>query len=182
MEEYTELFPECIDGAMGGFAEQGFELGEAFVDGVQSGRRGRQRAQCCACGFNGLTDTSDLMRREIIRDDHVAWRECRREPLAHLNKERLAIHRTLAPHRRRHFPHTPARAAGGRLPGPVRYGSDAALADGGTAPGTRPDVVCESLIKRSNCSRRGTMDLLSAPPAPPARLCAHARWHTAFFF
>ena len=44
LEEFADRLPQCADGACGGFAQQGFELGEDLFDGLRSGLYGgRQR-------------------------------------------------------------------------------------------------------------------------------------------
>ena len=35
IEEFADPRPGCLDGSLGGFAEQGLELGEDLLDGIE---------------------------------------------------------------------------------------------------------------------------------------------------
>ena len=46
--------PEAFDGTLGGFSEQGLELGEELLDRIKVGRIGRQVEQSCTSSFYRL--------------------------------------------------------------------------------------------------------------------------------
>ena len=68
----SDGFPESIEGAFSGFAQQGFDFGEHLLDGVEIGRIGRQIEDGCACGFDGLPDAIDLVACQIVADNDIA--------------------------------------------------------------------------------------------------------------
>ena len=66
--------PEGLEGAGGGFSEQGLELGEDLLDGVEVRAVGRQVAQLSAGRFDGRLDAGDLVRAQVVHDhDVVSW-------------------------------------------------------------------------------------------------------------
>ena len=56
----TEERPERVDRAAAGFADDGFEFGEAQLDGVEVGTVGRQEAQRRAGRFKSVATPSTL--------------------------------------------------------------------------------------------------------------------------
>jgi len=62
---------------------------ETFADLRLLERRaaGRQKALRCPGGFDGFTNAGAFMGTEIIHDDNVARRQCRRESLLDISEE-----------------------------------------------------------------------------------------------
>jgi hypothetical protein len=56
----------------------GFELGEGVFDRIEVGTVGRQVKQSGAARFDDIPDTGDLMGRQIVHDDDIAWPRGRR--------------------------------------------------------------------------------------------------------
>jgi len=69
----------CLDGAFGGLAQQGLELGKDLLDRIEVWAVGRQEEQLGAGSANSLTHGLALMAAEIVDDDDVArfedWNE-----------------------------------------------------------------------------------------------------------
>src|SRR5205809_3148860 len=86
---------ESVDCPGRGFAKYGLELGEELLDRVEIRAVGRQVEQYCACGFDRLSDTGNLMRAEIVHDDDIAEREGGNEELLDVSAEGLAVDRTV---------------------------------------------------------------------------------------
>ena len=56
-----DFVPEGVGGSGGSFAQQGLELGEEVLDGVQVGRVRRQKEEFGAGGNDGLFDLGGLV-------------------------------------------------------------------------------------------------------------------------
>jgi hypothetical protein len=83
----------ALEGVGGDFAEIGFEFGEDLLDGVEVGTIWRQVKQRCAAGFDGFSNTCDLVNTDVVHEQDVASFQGRREDLFDIGRERLAIHR-----------------------------------------------------------------------------------------
>lgn len=136
-EDFADPVADSVPGPFAGFSEQGLELGEGHLDGVQIGRVGRQVKQPGAAVLDGFAHAWDLVAGEVVGDHDVAFSECRRENLADINEEGLAVHR------------------------PIQYpGCDdpvmAQAADkGGGLPMTPRDFADQSLPARTTAMRAG---------------------------
>ena len=75
IEELADAPPGGFDGALGGLAEQGLELGEDLLDGIEVGAVGRQEDQMCAGLSQGLSHGLALVAAQVVHDDDVAGRE-----------------------------------------------------------------------------------------------------------
>jgi hypothetical protein len=73
VEEVADGVPEPIDGALGGLARQGLELGEGLLDRIEIRGVGRQVAQLCTAGFDRRADAGHVVGREMVHHDDVAW-------------------------------------------------------------------------------------------------------------
>ena len=62
-----------------GFADDGFEFGEAQLDGVEVGTVGRQEAQRRAGRFNSVAPAVDFVRGEVVGNHHVTGLQRRYE-------------------------------------------------------------------------------------------------------
>jgi hypothetical protein len=67
VKQFADFLPELFPGSFGGFAEQSFEFGEEFFDGVQIGRIGRQIEQRGTDRGEGRPDPFHFMAAEVIR-------------------------------------------------------------------------------------------------------------------
>ena len=90
-EQRSDPFPDGVDGALLGFSEERFELGEDLFDRVQIGAVGWQKHQPRAGGAYGFADGPVLVRSKIVHDDDVARLERRDEDLLDIGKEGLAV-------------------------------------------------------------------------------------------
>jgi hypothetical protein len=72
LEQASDRVPECIAGAGRCLAQQRFEFGEHFFDGIEVGAVGRKIQDAGADGDNGLSDAGNFMRGQIVEDDDIA--------------------------------------------------------------------------------------------------------------
>ena len=91
----TEERPERVDRAAAGFADDGFEFGEAQLDGVEVGAVGREEAQRRADGFNGVAHAVDFVSGEIVGNHDVAGLQRRHEDLFDVGEEADPVHRAI---------------------------------------------------------------------------------------
>ena len=75
----AEERPERVDRSAAGLADDGLELGEAQLDGVEVGAVGREEAQRRADGFNGVAHAVDFVSGEIVGNHDVAGLQRRHE-------------------------------------------------------------------------------------------------------
>ena len=90
-EQGSDPFPDGLDGALPGFSEERFELGEDLFNRVQIGAIGRQKDEPCAGGAYGFADCPVLVRPKIVHDDDVALLEGRDEDLLDIGEEGLTV-------------------------------------------------------------------------------------------
>ncbi len=91
----AEQGPERVDRPTAGLAHDGFEFGEAQLDGVEVGAVGRQEAQRRADGFNGVAHAVDFVSGEIVSDHDVAGVQRRHEDLFNVGEEAGPVHRAV---------------------------------------------------------------------------------------
>ena len=94
-ETRTEEGPERVDRSTAGLADDGFEFGEAQLDGVEVGAVGREEPQRRAGTFNGSLHAVDLVGGEIVRDHDVAGLQGRHEDLFDVGEETGPVHRAI---------------------------------------------------------------------------------------
>ena len=90
-EQRSDPFPDGLDGALLGFSEERFELGEDLFDRVQIGTVGRQKHEPCAGGAYGFADSPVLVRTKVVHDDDVARLERGHKDLLDIGEEGLAV-------------------------------------------------------------------------------------------
>lgn len=73
--------PQPLDGAGGGFSEQGFQFGKDLLNGALVGIIGRQVAQRGPAGLDRGLDTGHFVGPEVVHDHDVAGAKRRREHL-----------------------------------------------------------------------------------------------------
>ena len=91
LKERADALPSGVNGALGGFAQHRFELGEDLLDWVEIGTVGRQEEQLGAGGADGSTPGFAFVTAEIVNNDDVAGIECRHEQLLDIGQEALAV-------------------------------------------------------------------------------------------
>ena len=103
--EFGERVGDGVDqrfeGSRRGFSEQRLEFGEELFDGIEIGAVGRQIAQSRPGLFDRRFDAGDLVARQIVHDNDVAFTQCRREKLLHPRAKCFAVHRSVEHARRR---------------------------------------------------------------------------------
>lgn len=85
-------------GALGAFAQEGFEHAIGFLDRVEVRRIRRQIAQACAGGFDRFTYACDLMGGDIVHDDNVAALKRWRQALLDIGHKDCSIHGAMDHH------------------------------------------------------------------------------------
>lgn len=91
----AEEWPERVDRSTAGLANDGFEFGEAQLDGVEVGTVGRQEPQRRAGRFNGGPDAVDFVGGEIVGDHDVAGLQRGDEDLFDVGEEAGPVHRAI---------------------------------------------------------------------------------------
>ena len=127
VEEKADTSPEAVDGALCCLAQEGLELGEGVLDGVEVGTVGRQQEKLCPGRFDGLAHRGGLVGSEVVHDDDVFGQERGDEDLFDIGEEGRPIHRPVKDHRRRHAGEPQAGDEGRGLPVTVRDGGPAAV-------------------------------------------------------
>ena len=94
-EECADLAPGRLDCALVGLAQEGLELGEDLLDGIEVGTVGRKKEQLGADGSDEAADGLALVATEIIDDDDVARAERWQKHLLDIGQEAAAIDRTV---------------------------------------------------------------------------------------
>ena len=89
-----------VEGSRRGFAQQGFQLGEPLLDRVEIGTVGRQVTQTGAGVLDRRSDAFDLVARQIVQDDDVAFAKLGNEELLDPGAELLAVDRPVERARR----------------------------------------------------------------------------------
>ena len=64
---------EVVDGSGSGLFEEGLELCEGHLDGVEVWTLGRQETEFGVGGFDGPAHAGGLMGWQIVHDDDVVW-------------------------------------------------------------------------------------------------------------
>src|SRR4051794_26930332 len=72
--------------------EQGLELGEELLDGVEIRRVGREVKHTGPRGPDRLLDPGDLVTGEVVHHHRISWLQLRREHLLDVGAERLTRH------------------------------------------------------------------------------------------
>jgi len=168
IEQLADVHPYGVDGAFGGFAQQGFELGEDLLDWIEVRAVGRQEQEMCAGLADGPTHGFALVAAEVVHDDDVAGPERGNEALLDPGSEGHAVDRSVE-HVGRVYPITSQGGDEGHG-APVAEGRIATHAMAFAAPamgahhvGLHPGLIDED----ETISRDPTLIL---PPArPPAR-------------
>jgi hypothetical protein len=98
-----DLAASLGDGLVGsrlGLSEQGLELGEDLLDGVEVGRIFRQEHEAGSDIPDRLSHRLSFVRAEIVEDHDVARLQRRREELIDIGAEALAVDRSIEQARR----------------------------------------------------------------------------------
>jgi len=94
-EEVADGAGYGVDRARLGLAQQGFELGENLLDGIEVWRVGRQEEEPGACSPDRRADRAALVSAEVVHDDDVTFPERRNQELLDVTPEGLAVDRAV---------------------------------------------------------------------------------------
>jgi hypothetical protein len=167
VKERADTPPRALDGALGGGSQEGLELGEDLLDGIEIGAVGRQEQELATRGADGAADALGLMAAEIIDDDDVARFEGGDQDLFDVSEEAGAVDRAVDDARRGKAIAAQSCQEGQRAPVPLRNFPDQLTPARRPAPpachiGLGPGLVDED-------QARGIKSVLIALPAcPPA--------------
>jgi hypothetical protein len=112
----TEQRPERLDRPTARGAHERFEFGETQFDRIEIRTVRGQIPQCCAGGGDQLLDPVNVMRGQVVRDDHVARGERRDQDLFDVGEKTVAVHRPVDDARRGQSGDPQASDKGARLP------------------------------------------------------------------
>src|SRR4051794_20915613 len=87
----TDGLPQALDRALGGFAQQCLIFGESLFDRVQIGAVGWQINELRLSGGDRLGDAGDFVAAQIIEQDNVTGRQCRRQYLLDVSAKTPAV-------------------------------------------------------------------------------------------
>ena len=90
--------PQIIDGSRGAFSQEGFELGESVLNGVEVWAVGREESDLGARCLDGLSGFEIAMSRQIVEDDDIAGFQGRRQNLLGIGSKPAAGHGTVQNH------------------------------------------------------------------------------------
>src|SRR5258707_8777924 len=93
--EFADQPPEFLHGALGTFAQRGFEFRECHLDWVEVWRIGGQIADCCANSRDCFAHPVDFVGPQIVHEYDVAFCQRRNEHLLDIGHECGSIHRTV---------------------------------------------------------------------------------------
>ena len=179
----TEERPERVDRAAAGFADDGFEFGEAQLDGVEVGTVGRQEAQRRAGRFNSVAHAVDFVRGEVVGNHHVTGLQRRYEDLFDVGEEAGPVHRAIEDPRRGEPRHPQRGDEGTALPPTLGrvIGDPLAAKAASIAPqeiGGDPAFIQKD--EASRVERRAVVAHCARAAATSGRSCSDAR--TVFFY
>jgi hypothetical protein len=87
--------PQELFAGTGSVAAQDlFDLAPHGLDGIEIGRIRRQVQEPGTGRFQGLADSPDFVRGQIVHDHQVAGFEARHQPLLHPSQKHFSVHRT----------------------------------------------------------------------------------------
>ena len=95
VEQLADGVPQAVDGALGGLAQEGLELGEGLLDRVEIGRVGRQVTQLGAARLDRRADADDFVRGEVVHHYDVALHQHWCQHLLDPGEEDRAVHGTV---------------------------------------------------------------------------------------
>jgi hypothetical protein len=121
VQQFPDGAPCGFDGSGVDLSEQPFELGEHFLDRVQTGRVGRQEEQAAASGLEHFPDPLTFVASKIIEHNDTAGLEFRDKELLDPGSEDIAIDRAVDNARCDDAVMLEARHKGQRLPVSVRH-------------------------------------------------------------
>ncbi len=82
---------ELRHGSCGERAQAGFELGPGFFDGIEVGRVGWQVEQGCLASLDPFAYAVDLVRAQVVHNDHVAGTQLRAQYLVEEGQKHVAV-------------------------------------------------------------------------------------------
>ena len=127
-EQQPDALPKVWDGSLGSFPQMRLELSEGQFDGIEIGRVGRQVEQLCAGRLDEFTHAVDLVSRQVVHDDRVAFAQERDQHLLDVDTKGFTVHRPIENERGDQTGAAKARGEGGCLPVPPRNLSNQASA------------------------------------------------------
>lgn len=93
MKDVGEGEEQGVEGSLGGFAKESFQLGKEVFNGVEIRGVRRQEEQGGAAGFDGLAHASDLVAAEVIGHDDVAGGESWTKDGSDIFQKSFSVHR-----------------------------------------------------------------------------------------
>ena len=88
----ADSLPEFVEGASTGRPEQRFEFGKPQFNRIEVRAVRREIAERRADAFDTFAHAIDLVRRQVIHHDHIAWLEGWHQELIEVGEKTLAVH------------------------------------------------------------------------------------------
>ena len=172
IEEFGQPAVEVWHGALGGFAQQRFELTERLLDGVEIGRVLGEVEERRSDSFDGFGNTVDFVSGDIVHDDDIAGLKGGRETLFDIGEEDFSVHRPFDNEGSDHFVVAQARDEGEGFPMSVRRVVDQSIAAWAASPGSHHGGGDGRLIEKHQCRRIHQMLLADPTSARPGHIGA----------
>ncbi len=152
IEECSDAFPCCVDGAFGCLSQESFELCEDLLDWIEVWRVRWQEEDVCTGSADGASHGLAFVAAEIVEDDDIAGLECRGQDLLDISEEASAIDRSVE-HGRGVDPVMAERGKEGeRLPVTERHLGTQPLSTRGAAMGPRHIGLGPGLINEDEAT------------------------------
>ena len=149
----ADALPESWNGSFCGFAQEGLELCEQPLDGIEVRRiRGKQE-QPGAHPFDQLPDLAALMGRKVVHDHHIAVRQGARQHLLDIGLEGFTVHGAVEQEGSAEFADPETCHEGGGLPMTPRLLADDTLPLGSAAIKADHFGVGSGLIHKHQLAR-----------------------------
>jgi hypothetical protein len=89
---------ETRNRSLGGLAQEALEFAVGQLDRIEVGRIPRQKAECCPCFLDRLSDAGHLVGCKVVDHDDVVAPERGDQAPLDISQERLSIHGSLDDH------------------------------------------------------------------------------------
>src|SRR3954471_9858369 len=95
VDEAPDGGPKALNGPLGGFAQERFELGEGILNRVEIGRVRREIKQACTRRLDQGSHSRSLVARQVVQDHDITRPQGGDENLLNIGLERRAVDRAV---------------------------------------------------------------------------------------
>src|SRR3954471_9278002 len=95
VDEAPDGGPKALNGPLGGFAQERFELGEGILNRVEIRAVGREIKQACTRRLDQGSHSRSLVARQVVQDHDITRPQGGDENLLNIGLERRAVDRAV---------------------------------------------------------------------------------------